>query len=248
MATSSKSMGRQTCLLSMFFLVGASTWATPINNTANLSVAAEGTDFLEFFGSGNVTFTVTNNTGVPLILDYALAIIVQTGGDDDDLVNFGGVTADTQIAAPRGSTGQFKYNIINPQGDPFEPEDNGKDNVYFWVEYSDSTGCTANPTPVINVRGRGVFDFPGPICPNATVDANVLAGLTACLNNPNPTAAACAPNMALYSNSFSPPLNQFPSVAPVTVTDVPEPATFFCGLCAFGLIGALFWSRYQRLQ
>src|SRR5581483_926070 len=157
----------RTRLLALLFVVcvGGSCWAAAINNTPNLPVTAQGTSFIERFGSGDAVFKVTNNTGVPLILDYALAIIVQTGGDADDLVQFGGVTADTEIGI--GGMGTFAYHIINPNGNPFEPEDNGRDNVYFWVEFSDATGFSPNPTPVINVKGQGLFFFAGPIGPGA---------------------------------------------------------------------------------
>lgn len=229
-------------LLALPFVVfaGGSCWAAAINNTPNLPVAAQGTAFIEQFGSGDAVFTVTNNTGVPLILDYALAIIVQTGGDADDLVQFGGVTADTEIGI--GGIGTYAYHIINPNGNPFEPEDNGRDNVYFWVEFSDATGFGPNPTPVINVKGEGLFFFAGPMGPNAPpLEPAVYNALTGCANDPNPTVGNCAPAMALYPNSFSPPLNEFPATAEVRVFDVPEPAMFLPILGALSLLGAAGW-------
>lgn len=231
---------RVLCAMTLMMVIAWPTMAVPINNTPLLPITKiTNTTFLET-GTGSVSFTVKNNTGVPLILDYALAIIVPTNPDPDDLASFTGVTADTGIAV--GGTDTFTYRLNDQHPDVTDP-DPGLNHVFFWVEFADATGCGPNPTPRITVNALGTFVFPAPSCtPTHVLDPAVLAALTACFNNPAPTVPGCQPTAALYTNirTFSPPApKQFPATANAVLTDIPEPATLsLLGLAMLGLFAA----------
>ncbi len=223
--------------------------AIPINHTPKLPIISfTNTTFLET-DTGSVSFTVMNNVGVSLILDYALAIIVPVSGGLDDIANFTGVTANTEIAPGKPDT--FTYGLNDPNGDVTDP-DPGKNLVFFWVEFADAKGCGPNPTPTITVNKLGTFVFPAPKCtPPHVLDPTVLAALTACFNNPAPTVAGCQPKGALYTmyadgkplKTYSPPLRigQFPAVATAHVTDMPEPAGI--SLLVTGVLGVFAAAR-----
>lgn len=180
-------------------------------------------------GAQNViyTFSVTNNTNLPLILDAAVALITPAGGDPGDQIFFSGPNGSNGLVnfpatLARDATGTFVYSVDAPELPPVPPEFNdfGLDRFSFQVEYSNIRGVANVPT--INAAGPINLVIDGQ--PSESLDTDTLAILNNCFNNP----ATCA---GLSNSLYPPSLNQgnpaFGGAAAlqVQVNDIPEPAS-----------------------
>ena len=179
----------------------------------------------------SVTFRVTNTTGGDLILDYALAIINGPPSLEDNIF-FKGVTFPTIIA--NTDTQDFVYGLTSVPDDPLDPTDDGLNHVTFYLGMSPSAGGVPQ---ILNAQGLGAFFFfnngPGS---TGTLIPGTLTLLQNCYNNPGPLANPCniGTNL-LYTGEIQ--AQAFPSVAAITVNDLPEPGSAFLLLGGLVLCG-----------
>jgi hypothetical protein len=179
----------------------------------------------------SVDFHVINNTGLNLVLDYALAII--NGPPDlEDNVFFTSVTFPARIFI--GGTGDFIYGLTSVPDNPFDPPDNGLNHISFYLETSPSDGTV--PQFFTDV-GRGTF-LHFLIGPGSTgqLVPQTLTDLNNCFNNPGafPNPCPLGANEVLYTGGIRG--TPFPTVADVTVVDLPEPRAGWLLGCGLALI------------
>jgi len=229
-------------LIAAFLALGsARVFADPFIVTLPTSITAP-SDVLEGTLNIPVTVSVTNNTGLPLILDLAVAIINPLGPDFSDIIQFSGPNGGNGLQGfpatlAIGATGNFVYSVDAPN--PPLGTDFGVNNFSFWVEYSAIQGI-AN-VPNINLNGPGILIVGGQV--SGILDPAVLATLGNCIAAP---ATCVGPVNFLYPpslNGGNPAFGGFASTF-ITVHDVPEPSTL--ALLTIGLLataGSLAWRR-----
>ena len=201
-------------------------WGAQIDVTATVArnPILEGTDT-------SVDFHVVNNSGINLVLDYALAII-NGPPDIEDNIFFTSVTFPSRISI--NGSGDFVYGLTSVPDTPLDPPDNGLNHISFYLEMSQSDGTTPQ---IFSNMGTGTF-FHFLLGPGSTgtLVSQTLTDLINCSANPGPFPNPCplGPNELLYTNGIRG--TPFPTVADVTVTDLPEPGAALLFGCGLGLI------------
>ncbi len=218
----------------------APAYADPFTTTLPVSISGPNS-LVEPSFNIKYTISVRNNTGQPLILDMALALITPLGPDPDDTIFFsgpGGANGLDSFPATLaiGATGKFVYSVdaSNPPGGT----DFGVNNFEFWVEYSKLMGVANVPTT--NLSGPALLLIQGQA--SAVVDPAALTTLENCFLMPTtcngPTAFLYPPSL----NGGNPAYGGFGEKF-VTVRDIPEPsALLLLGGAVLGLAG------YRRLR
>lgn len=220
--------------------------ADPFLNTLPISITGP-QNVLEGQRHIKYTFTITNNTGQNLILDFALATIDFGPPDPTDNIVFSGVNGDqglshASLIIPKGTKkhpgkGIVRYSVYAP-GDPFEGRDFGIDPFNFWVEYS-----TIKPplnVPALIPARAALLDTVGATAGN--LDPAALATLENCVTNP---VGCTGPSAFLYPPSANPGFQTFGGHALINVRihDIPEPpAPALIGSAILGL----FATRARR--
>lgn len=222
------------------FAIAVTPWLCAQAGPLNVVAKVQNPSILEGLDD-SVTFHVTNTSGGDLILDYALAII-NGPPDPEDNIFFTGVTFPTII--PDKKSGDFIYGLTSAPDDPFDPPDNGLNHISFYLGMSPSAGGTP---AILNAQGLGAFLFfnNGPGSTGTLIPAT-LTLLQNCYNNPGafPNPCTILPTDLLYTGEVQG--QPFPTVADVTVNDLPEPAVL--GMFGFGaLLIGLFAGLRRRL-
>lgn len=214
------------------FAIAVTPWLCAQAGSLNVVAKVQNPSILEGLDD-SVTFHVTNNSGGDLIVDYALAII-NGPPDPEDNITFTGVTFPTII--PDKKPGDFIYGLTSSRDNPFDRPDNGLNHISFYLGMSPSAGGTP---AILNAQGLGTFFFfnNGPGSTGTLIPAT-LTLLQNCYNNPGafPNPCTILPTDLLYTGEVQG--QPFPTVADVTVYDVPEPAglTLLAGALALVLV------------
>jgi hypothetical protein len=138
---------------------------------------------LEGSGPFQMTFTVFNNTGSTLLLDYALAVITPLGPDPDDIASFAGAGGSNGLASANlymlaGKTASFTYNVFTPN--PPDGNDFGVNRFDFYSEFQTYTGPVSSLPPQNNISSAN--NFVAFVAQNSTQfneDPNAFAMLSA---------------------------------------------------------------------
>lgn len=241
------------CIPVAFLLFSASAWANQFNCAQPpgqlIAISCTGGQSIpEGPATTLVSFTVKNNSGMNLILDYAFASIAHGGPDPTDLIHFSGLNGSgglpgglgsVPLFLPIGGMGVFTYSVTSPPEIDDNPSDFGINPVTFSVEYSPGTLVGV---PVFIPGGNGALVFVANSNSGA-INPAVLAQLLNFVNNPPGCAMnfqpPCQPDppLLLYANGIT----AGPVSTSVDVFDIPEPSTLLLG--ATGLLGLLGRAR-----
>jgi hypothetical protein len=231
-------------------------WGGPIppcvdgNTAGQLCVSPSSASMWEGTGGVSLPFTVTNNTGVTLILDYAMWTVKAGPPDTSDRAFFSSL-AGAPTYLYNGQTGVFDFILYSP-GDPTcTPTDCdfGVNPVTFSVEMSPGVPGTLPPTPIISSANNPVvwvtFVSPWSGNWNGAAFNDLLNGQDPQLDpNLQPPASDL-----LYSNGIlglSTVDGSTHAVGSVTVYDAPEPSSALMLGTALALLGCVWRRRHPR--
>ena len=242
-------------LLSLLSPRASALGVLPLGIPGNRSLLEGDPDF-------TMTFTVTNNTGNTLLLDYALAIITPLGPDPSDTVTFAGANGSNGLAGaplyiPKGESRDFTYNLSTPH-DPPDGKDFGINRLDFFVEmhtYTGSLTSLPNPNNISSVNNfvqfvdQNTTSFSEDPAALATVKSfNPLPFGTTLFTNTDPNSLPTDGVYVASTISFPGDPNPFFDKSPrIRVGDVPEPSGLvLLGTSALVAIGYMGRGRMRR--